>query len=204
MATKITYTQQGDYLLPDLKLPEQPKVEIGIWGKRHLRYIKQHHPIRYTNLLTSCKLTSRRAEQQLTYTPRPIDLSEFKTRRLYIDAMLEDAGWIKDKDWLDEVKLHGMPAESGVGYADYVLYGDDGRPLAVIEAKRACKDPAVGRQQAALYANILKEKYGRRPVIFLTNGFDTRIEDNVYPERLALLRFTSLQRLLAQSVENSY
>ena len=62
MATKITYTQQGDYLLPDLKLPEQPKVEIGIWGKRHLRYIKQHHPIRYTNLLTSCKLTAYLAD----------------------------------------------------------------------------------------------------------------------------------------------
>ena len=62
MATKITYTQQGDYLLPDLKLPEQPKVEIGIWGNRHLRYIKQHHPIRYTNLLTSCKLTSYLAD----------------------------------------------------------------------------------------------------------------------------------------------
>ena len=58
MTAKITYTQQGDYLLPDLKLPEQSKVEIGIWGKRHLRYIKQHHPIRYTNLLTSCELTS--------------------------------------------------------------------------------------------------------------------------------------------------
>ena len=58
MATKITYTQQGDYLLPDLKLPEQPKVEIGIWGKRHLRYLKNHHPIIYTNLLTSCKFTA--------------------------------------------------------------------------------------------------------------------------------------------------
>ena len=62
MATKITYTQQGDYLLPNLKLPEQPTVEIGIWGKRHLRYIKQHHPIRYTNLLTSCKLTAYLAD----------------------------------------------------------------------------------------------------------------------------------------------
>ena len=62
MATKITYAQQGDYLLPDLKLPEQPKVEIGIWGKRHLRYIKQHHPIRYTNLLTSCRLTAYLAD----------------------------------------------------------------------------------------------------------------------------------------------
>ena len=58
MATKITYTQQGDYLLPDLKLPEQPKVEIGIWGMRHLRYLKNHHPIIYTNLVTSCKLNA--------------------------------------------------------------------------------------------------------------------------------------------------
>ena len=62
MATKITCTQQGDYLLPDLKLPEQPKVEIGIWGKRHLRYIKHHYPIRYTNLLPSCKLTAYLAD----------------------------------------------------------------------------------------------------------------------------------------------
>ena len=59
---EISYTQQGDYLLPDLKLPEQPKVEISIWGKRHLRYIKQHHKIRYTNLLTSCKLTAYLAD----------------------------------------------------------------------------------------------------------------------------------------------
>ncbi len=62
MKTKITYTQQGDYLLPNLKLPEQPNVEIGIWGKRHLRYIKQHYPIHYTNLLTSCTLTAYLAD----------------------------------------------------------------------------------------------------------------------------------------------
>ena len=62
MATKITYTQQGDYLLPDLKLPEQPKVEIGVWGRRHLKYIKNHRPILYTNLLTSCKLTAYLAD----------------------------------------------------------------------------------------------------------------------------------------------
>ena len=62
MATKIKYTQQGDYLLPDLKLPEQPKVEIGIWGKRHLWYLEKHHPIIYTNLLTSCKLTAYLAD----------------------------------------------------------------------------------------------------------------------------------------------
>ena len=59
---EITYTQQGDYLLPDLKLPEQPKVNIGIWGKRHLQYIEHHHKIRYINLLTSCKLTAYLAD----------------------------------------------------------------------------------------------------------------------------------------------
>lgn len=62
MKNKITYTQQGGYLLPDLRLPEQPKVEIGIWGKRHLRYLKNHRPIIYTNLLTSCKLTAYLAD----------------------------------------------------------------------------------------------------------------------------------------------
>ena len=60
--TGIHYELQGDYYLPCLTLPEQPKVEIGIWGKRHLRYIKQHHKIRYTNLLTSCKLTAYLAD----------------------------------------------------------------------------------------------------------------------------------------------
>ena len=58
MAITITYTQQGDYLLPDLKLPEQPKVEIGVFGQRHKRYLKEHHRLIYFNLLTSCKLAA--------------------------------------------------------------------------------------------------------------------------------------------------
>ena len=62
MKNEITYTQQGDYFLPDLKLPEQPKVVIGIWGRRHERYIKQHHKLRYFDLLTSCKLTAYLAD----------------------------------------------------------------------------------------------------------------------------------------------
>ena len=76
-----------------------------------------------------------------------------------------------------------MPNKSEVGFADYVLYDDAHKPLAVIEAKRTCVDVAKGRQQAKLYADILEKEYGRRPVIFLTNGFDTRIIDNQYPER---------------------
>ena len=129
------------------------------------------------------ELTARRAEQQQTYVPKPLELSEYKTRKIYIDAMLLDAGWTEGKDWLGEVELPGMPNKSGVGYADYVLYDDAHRPLAIIEAKRTCVDVSVGRQQASLYADILEKKYGRRPVIFLTNGFDTRIVDGQYPER---------------------
>ncbi len=135
------------------------------------------------NAALKAELTARRAEQQQTYVPKPLDISEYKTRKLYIDSMLIDAGWTEGKDWLNEYELPGMPNHSEVGYADYVLFGDDGKPLAVIEAKRTCKDVAVGRQQAKLYADILEKKFGRRPVIFLTNGFDTRITDNLYPER---------------------
>ena len=130
------------------------------------------------------QLTARREEQQETYTPKPLDISEYKTRKLYIDVMLEDAGWIHGKNWIDEVELQGMPNKSGTGYADYVLYGDDGKALAVIEAKRTCVDVAKGRQQAKLYADLLEKQYGRRPVIFLTNGFEVRIEDGQYPERM--------------------
>lgn len=129
------------------------------------------------------ELTARRAEQQQTYVQKPLDLSEYKTRKIYIDFMLEDAGWREGRDWLNEVELPGMPNRSEVGFADYVLYGDDGRPLAVVEAKRTCVDVSKGRQQAKLYADLLEKKYDRRPVIFLTNGFETHIDDNRYPER---------------------
>lgn len=129
------------------------------------------------------QLTQRREEQHQTYVPKPLEISEYKTRKLYIDAMLQDAGWVEGKNWLNEVKLHGMPNKSETGYADYVLYGDDGKALAIVEAKRSCVDPAVGRQQAKLYADIIEKQQGRRPVIFLTNGFETKIDDGQYPER---------------------
>ena len=129
------------------------------------------------------ELTAKRTEQQQTYVPKPLDLSEYKTRKIYIDSMLLDAGWTEGKDWINEVEVPGMPNKSEVGYADYVLYDDRHRPLAVVEAKRTCVDVAKGRQQAKLYADLLENQYNRRPVVFLTNGFETRIIDNQYPER---------------------
>ena len=75
------------------------------------------------------ELTAKRTEQQQTYVPKPLDLSEYKTRKIYIDSMLLDAGWTEGKDWINEVELPGMPNKSEVGYADYVLYDDRHRPL---------------------------------------------------------------------------
>ena len=129
------------------------------------------------------ELTARREEQAETYVPKPLDLSEYKTRKIYIDAMLMDAGWKEGSDWINEVELPGMPNKSEVGYADYVLYDNSHKPLAVIEAKRTCVDVSKGRQQAKLYADLLEKQCKRRPCIFLTNGFETRIIDGQYPER---------------------
>lgn len=118
-----------------------------------------------------------------TTEPFSYDPTEAQTRARYIDTMLIDAGWVKGVDWREEVELVGMPNQAQVGFADYVLYGDDGKALAVVEAKRTSVDVAKGRQQAKLYADLLERQYGRRPVVFLSNGFETRMEDGQYPER---------------------
>jgi len=129
------------------------------------------------------QLTKRRVYKKKTYVPKPIETTEADTRRLYIDAMLSDAGWVEGRNWMGEVEVDGMPNASGKGYVDYVLYDDMHRPLAIIEAKRTCVGVEKGRHQAELYANSLEKKYGRRPVVFLSNGFDNRIIDGKYPER---------------------
>ena len=129
------------------------------------------------------EFTVRRSVQAKNYVPKPLNLSEFRTRKIYIDSMLTDAGWTENKDWINEYPLTGMPNPSGEGFADYVLFDDAHQILAVIEAKKTCVDVSKGRQQAILYANSLEKKFHRRPVIFLTNGFETHIIDGKYPER---------------------
>ncbi len=167
---------------------EEGQFDVSLLGQETMAIVPALPDVDLEQLIAENKalkeeLTARREEQQQTYTPKPLDLSEYKTRKIYIDSMLVDAGWVEGKNWINEVELEGMPNKSEIGYADYVLYGDDGKPLAIIEAKRTCVDVSKGRQQAKLYADILEKKYHRRPVIFLTNGFDTRITDNLYPER---------------------
>jgi len=132
------------------------------------------------------KLTEQRIHQlKQGYIVKPLDFTEAQTRKAYIDVMLTDAGWQHGKNWIDEYPIGEMPNKSGFGFADYVLFGDDGLPLAVIEAKRTSANVETGRQQAALYADFLEKEHGQRPIIFLTNGYETRIwSDKYYPERI--------------------
>jgi type I restriction enzyme R subunit len=106
------------------------------------------------------------------------DYSEAETRKSYIDVLLKEAGWQLDAEKNFEVEVTGMPNDGGKGYVDYVLWGDDGKPLALIEAKRTTRNPTVGQQQAKLYADCLEAMYGQRPVIFYSNGYDHWIWDD--------------------------
>ena len=110
------------------------------------------------------------------------DLSEFKTRKIYIDVDMKQMGWKftgTDADVQEEYPVENMAGVVGqMGYCDYVLFGKDGSPLAVVEAKRSSKDPNIGRKQAVLYADCLERKFGRRPMMFTTNGFETYFWDD--------------------------
>ena len=128
------------------------------------------------------QLAAIKAENEAV--PETRDWNEDKTRRLLIDLALHRAGWPLDRKRDREYEVTGMPNQAGVGYADYVLWGDDGRPLGVVEAKRTTVDPETGRQQAKLYADRLKAMHGQRPIIFYTNGYNTHLWDDLsYPPR---------------------
>ncbi len=158
-------------------------------------------------------LTAMRIKNQQERTFEPEKISEFKTRKRYIDWDLALAGWTIGDDVLEERKVYGMPGEpianntntpssantadgtssasstssanstsstnsTNVGFVDYLLLGKDGRPLAIIEAKRTTRAAQEGLQQARLYAECLYKEYGYRPLIFLSNGFDTFFTDD--------------------------
>lgn len=146
------------------------------------------------------QLTQRRKTNTENYDFKIDEISEFETRKRYIDVELKLSGWSFNKDIREEVEVEGMPNNTGLGYVDYVLYGDNGKPIAVIEAKRTSKDPKIGQQQAKLYSDCLEKQYNQRPVIFFTNGFETYIWDdyNGYSERrvYGFYKKTELQLLI--------
>jgi type I restriction enzyme R subunit len=129
------------------------------------------------------EITALRKANEAAAQPEP-DLSEFDTRRAYIDHYLEEAGWVHGHSCTHEHEVQGMPNTTGQGFVDYVLWGDDGKPLGLVEAKRSSRDPMEGQRQAELYANCLEQRYGQRPLIFLSNGYRHRLWDDLrYPPR---------------------
>jgi type I restriction enzyme, R subunit len=110
--------------------------------------------------------------------------SETETRDYFIDLLLREAGWPLDGACDREYEVTGMPRDGGKGYVDYVLWGSDGKPLALVEAKRTRRDPRVGQQQAKLYADCLEQAFGQRPVIFYSNGYEHWLwNDAAHPPR---------------------
>ncbi len=129
------------------------------------------------------EITAERKAREAEDKPE-VDTTEFETRRLYIDLYLEEAGWVHGQSCTHEHEVQGMPNATGQGFVDYVLWGDDGKPLGLVEAKRSSRDPQEGQRQAELYANCLEQRYGQRPLIFLSNGYRHRLWDDLrYPPR---------------------
>ena len=156
----------------------------------------------------STQYTSEKEKHQQERSFQPEDLSEFQTRKIYIDVDLKFMGWKfdgTDADVQEEYPVQGMAGVVGqMGYCDYVLFGKDGLPLAVIEAKRTSKDPNIGRKQAVLYADCLERKFGRRPMMFTTNGFETYYwDDQSGPQRKVSGVFSKedLQKLMNRRAE---
>lgn len=124
------------------------------------------------------------AKQAVASQPDTHDYSEAETRDYFIDLLLKEAGWALDQPRDREFEVAGMPNKEGKGFVDYVLWGDDGKPLGLVEAKRTRRDPRVGQQQAKLYADCLERQFGQRPLIFYSNGYEHWIwDDTNYPPR---------------------
>jgi type I restriction enzyme R subunit len=150
---------------------------LGSKDRKLEEVMKENESLRKAN-------AEKRKERKVVRDFKVDDISEYETRKNYIDLEIQIAGWEIGKDCLEEVEVQGMPNPRGVGYADYVLYGDDGKPLAVIEAKKTSVNQKEGQTQAKLYADCLEKQYGRRPLIFYTNGFTYEFWDDLhYPNR---------------------
>ncbi|MEK7724224.1 MAG: DEAD/DEAH box helicase family protein, partial [Acidobacteriota bacterium] len=199
-----TYTQgdvkQFDELKFDEKLVPLRQVSVSVNTYKKLKEIDERYKAEQeAEKLKKQQLTEKpdidaelqRLRKQITAAkhknqkyPDSHNYSEAETRKNIIDLMITEAGWKIGKDCTFELEIKGMPNKENIGFIDYVLWGSDGKPLAVIEAKRTAKGAEAGKQQAKLYADCVEAEYGRRPVIFYTNGYEIFIWDDFkYPPR---------------------
>jgi len=180
-------TSFEESLVPDTGLNEKSKEQLEKLQSKLQDVLSQLKEKAEENqaLKEQVKVYKERNEQvvhQMDFNPD--EATEEQTRNALIDLLLYEAGWKLDQPRDREYEVTGMPNEKGLGYVDYVLWGDDGKPLAVVEAKRSKVDPGAGKHQAKLYADCLEQMTGQRPLIFFTNGYETYFWDDCnYPPR---------------------
>ena len=163
----------------NLKREQREELEIQLNEKDSIliKTLKENEELRR-------QLTSERERKQKSYNFKINDISEFETRKRFINLDLEIAGWEFGKNIIEELQVSNMTSTQETGYVDYVLFGTNGKPLAVVEAKRTSKDAKYGKQQAKLYADCLEKEYAQRPIIYYTNGKEIYMWDDFeYPER---------------------
>ena len=195
-----------EFIADDDRLRDLEFVRVLGMNAEHNRKVKRTHAQFAADACTSFLEAVEAKLEGRTMPPRSYDISEAETRRAYIDVYLEEAGW----DVLEaegamlpgkacvEIKVEGMPNSAGEGFCDYVLYGRDLKPLAVVEAKKTTVGPEKGRQQVKLYGECLKKKYGYTPILYYTNGYQIWCIDGFYPSRKirAFHTIDELERLI--------
>ena len=181
---------------------ETLEAQLAVQSEEALKQQQERDALDVELQTLRAQLAEVRAEAEAT--PDPHDYSEAETRHYLIDVDLRRAGWPLDQQRDIEYEVTGMPNAKGVGYVDYMLWGDDGKPLAIVEAKKTTVDPTAGRQQAKLYADCLETMHGQRPLIFYTNGYETWAWDDVaYPPRkvAGFYKKDELQRLILRRAQ---
>lgn len=183
----ITRIPQKDSAVADRNAEQLAKLQAEQTDKDAQMAAKDAELARTIEEIVALKARIQEYKERNSQTPDDHDYSEAETRDYFIDLLLKESGWdLKAPDVL-EYPVTGMPNDKGEGFVDYVLWGDDGLPLAVVEAKRSRKKPHAGQQQAKLYADCLERMKGQRPIIFFTNGYETWLWDdlNYQPREVA-------------------
>lgn len=167
---------------------------LGINAEHEQKIKKAEDKLAQSNLLYLIGLLEAQKSGTRAEYQKPPYMSEATTRKLYIDLYLREAGWdvletenvcVAGKAGI-EIQVNGMPNSQGIGFCDYVLYGRDGKPLAIVEAKKTSVSPEKGRHQVDLYGDCMKAVYGYKPILYYTNGYTTKIIDGLYPDRTVM------------------
>ncbi|MBQ8540824.1 MAG: DEAD/DEAH box helicase family protein [Clostridia bacterium] len=175
---------------------------LGMNAEHDKKIKKSEEKLAFENISYFIGLVSATEEGERKSYQKPTYMSEATTRKLYIDLYLREAGWdvleqenvqVAEKAGI-EIKVEGMPNSQGIGFCDYVLYGRDGKPLAIVEAKRTSESPEKGRHQVDLYGECMEKTYGYKPVLYYTNGYVIKVMDGLYPDR-AVMAFHTIDEL---------